>query len=122
MSVRSEILAFLKQRRSAATRGVVVDSFYVKRRSENLLMAFDKIRETGEWRHLREIYNQRDQIQKLLPSPDGKHAAIRERIEALITKSISLASKPRNTLIVQANKSRLNKNRYDEEKRMEVRQ
>lgn len=107
MSVKSEITGFLKQRLIAARKNKVANANDVIRHCEQLLIDFNKIKNSGEWVHLREIYEKRRRIELVLPSPIGEHKEIRERIAALITRSAIQASLPKDEMIRQANRQRL---------------
>lgn len=92
MKLKAKIIAFLHQRRKAA---MILNAPEVQRISEKLLNQFDLIRDMDDWRHLREVYNQQAEFTKILPSPNGGHAEIRDHMLEIIAVANRLASKPR---------------------------
>lgn len=92
MKLKAKITAFLHQRRKAA---MILNAPDVQRISEQLLNQFDLIRDMDDWRHLREVYNQQHEFTKILPSPNGGHAEIRDHMLEIIGAANRLASKPR---------------------------
>ncbi len=92
---RLQLLSFLRQRRAACQRGKVEGASDKLMKIDELLKAFDLIRDTNDWRQLREIYSQQSEIRQLLPRKTGRHARVRERILQIITHANAVASVPR---------------------------
>lgn len=86
--LRSAIMRFLRQRKSAA------HALYTKHKDSklikmqilctSLITKFNLIQNFNYWRHCREVSNHEDAFYSLLPSSNGKHASIRERMIRII--------------------------------------
>ncbi|GEM_PF-6884443 len=100
-SHRSEILAFLRQRKGACHKSLAGGAGHSITHARHKLIIirrlehdFDLIRSMNDWRQLREIYNHQEDIRLLLPSAEGSQSAVRYRILRLLEHSAMLASVP----------------------------
>lgn len=90
--LRKELMSFFRQRKRAALE---LNDLWLKSQIETLIIRFNLIQSYDYWRHCREVNIQKNRILVVLPSSNGKHLSIRERIIALIDQFIAVANSPR---------------------------